>query len=273
MYLTNLADIARSAQLEVTEHAGWRTRGHGQMDTVRTITCHHTAGPDATRNGDDYPSLGVVRDGRPGLDGPLSQYGIGRTGRIHVIAAGLCWHAGASRADDMTNPHAIGLEAENSGSEPWPAAQLRAYRRLCAALVDAFKLTPARVLAHRETCQPIGRKVDPAGIDMDVMRAGVARELVDLRASRDGKPRPPVGPRFTLDRILIAGRGIHGPDVRAVQVELLRRGYRLPAWGADGRYGEESARAVRALQRHKGLPEDGRVGRDTTRAMGGRWAG
>jgi hypothetical protein len=277
MYLTKLADIARSAGLEVVEHAGWQTYGHGDMSDVRTITNHHTAGPPATRDPSDYPSLRTVRSGRPDLDGPLAQLGLGRTGRVHVIAAGLCWHAGQSRHEDFTNPHAVGIEVENDGvGEPYPREQLRALRRLDAALVDAFKLRPADVRAHRETCYPVGRKIDPAGIDMAVLRAGVARELDDLRASRGGGTRPPVAPRFTLDRVLIhdpARATMRGPDVKAVQVELLRRGYRLPEWGADGWYGGESVAAVRTLQRHKGLARDGRVGRDTTVALGGRWTG
>ncbi len=40
------------------------------------------------------PSLGVIRDGRPGLKGPLSQLGLGRDGAYYVIAAGRAQHAG-----------------------------------------------------------------------------------------------------------------------------------------------------------------------------------
>mgnify|MGYP000895692087 CR=1 FL=1 len=49
--LTTLADVARGAGLHVREVAGWQHRGHGEMDDdIRTITCHHTAGPTARRD-------------------------------------------------------------------------------------------------------------------------------------------------------------------------------------------------------------------------------
>ncbi|CAF1082927.1 unnamed protein product, partial [Adineta ricciae] len=43
--LTGLADILRGAGLNVVEVAGWRTRGHGVMSSVKGIVVHHTAGP------------------------------------------------------------------------------------------------------------------------------------------------------------------------------------------------------------------------------------
>ncbi|CAF1248999.1 unnamed protein product [Rotaria sordida] len=74
--LTGLADILRGAGVNVVEVAGWKTRGHGVMSSVKGIIVHHTAGP-ATG---DFPSLAVVRDGTSSLAGPLSQLGLGRTG-------------------------------------------------------------------------------------------------------------------------------------------------------------------------------------------------
>lgn len=176
--LTNLANIARRTGYPVVEVPGWKTRGHGQMSTVQTITCHHTAGPAAG----DYPSLATVRDGRlnpnPALNlpGPLAQLGVGRAGTIYVIAAGLSYHAGFSRETAYTNPHAIGIEGEATGrglDTDWPDIQVDAYARLCAALVDAHDLTVADVRGHKETCSPPGRKVDP-DFDMAAFRHRVA---------------------------------------------------------------------------------------------------
>ena len=174
MWLTDLADVARSTGLPVIEVPGWRTRGHGPMTDVRTIIAHHTAGP-ASGN---YPSLGVVRDGRPGLAGPLAQLGLARDGTVYVIAAGLCWHAGVSRDPSYTNSHAVGIEAEGTGTDPWPARQMDAYARLCRALADHYGLPCSRVLGHKETCAPVGRKVDP-NFDMDAFRKRV-EEVDDM---------------------------------------------------------------------------------------------
>lgn len=98
--------------------------------------------------------------------------------------------------------------------------------------------------------------------------------------SRD-EPREPVKrPLFELDRILIWRPGakardlMRGEDVRAVQRRLIALGFKLPRWGADGSFGEESADATKAAQARFGLrPRDGRVGRDTTKALGGKWTG
>lgn len=173
MWLTDLATVARSTGYPVVELSGWRTRGHGPMVDVRTVICHHTAGA-STGN---YPSLNVVKNGRPGLDGPLAQYGLGRDGTIYVIAAGLCWHAGVSRDPSYTNSHAIGIEAENTGTgQAWPAVQMDAYAALCRALCAHYRLPVSRVLGHKETCAPKGRKSDPS-FDMDAFRARVEDDM------------------------------------------------------------------------------------------------
>lgn len=169
MMLTNLADVVRTSGLPVVEVSGWKTRGHGQMTSVEAIVCHHTAGP-ATG---DYPSLRVVRDGRSGLPGPLSQLGLGRSGTVYVIAAGVCYHAGATFQTWQNNWHAIGIEAEATGTTTWPKVQYDAYVKLCAALRRGYDVPNARVLGHKEVAKPAGRKPDP-NFNMDTFRRQVA---------------------------------------------------------------------------------------------------
>ena len=172
MMLTDLAAAVRASGLPVIEVPGWKTRGHGQMTAVDTIVCHHTAGP-AKGN---YPSLSVVRDGRADLPGPLAQLGLARDGTVYVIAAGVAYHAGVVKESSYDNWHAIGIEAEATGVDPWPEAQLDAYARLCAALCARYRLPVARVLGHKEVCSPSGRKVDP-NFDMPAFRNRVDAAL------------------------------------------------------------------------------------------------
>lgn len=169
MLLTDLADACRSSGLHVVEIQGWRGRGHGQMAAVKTIVCHHTAGPKTG----DTPSLGVVVNGRPDLEGPLAQLYLSRSGVVHVVAAGLAYHAGAVLIPSYGNSCAIGIEAEATGIDPWPEPQWKAYARLCAALVRWYQLAPSRVLGHKEVCSPPGRKIDP-NFDMGAFRGEVA---------------------------------------------------------------------------------------------------
>jgi len=172
-----LAQAARMTDFPVVEVDGWRGRGHGGMDTLEGVVLHHTAGP-ATG---DYPSLRVVRGGRPGLAGPLAQLGLARSGTIFVIAAGLSYHAGASAWAGFTglNRRFLGVEAESTGRGDWTPAQLDAYPRLVAALLHYMRRPAGRAAAHREVARPPGRKIDPVGIDMPAFRARVAEMLAD----------------------------------------------------------------------------------------------
>jgi hypothetical protein len=163
--LTGLANILRGAGVNVVEVAGWKTRGHGVMNSVKGILIHHTAGP-ATG---DYPSLGVVRDGTSGLAGPLAQLGLGRTGTWFVIAAGRSYHAGSTIDDSVYgNGNAIGIEAEGTGLPAtdtghvrWPEVQYQSYVKGVKALQKAYGVATARVIGHKEAAVPKGRKIDP----------------------------------------------------------------------------------------------------------------
>jgi len=176
--LTDLADILRNAGLDVTEVAGWKTRGHGVMTSVKGILCHHTATP-ASASG-DYPSLNVVKDGRSDLAGPLSQLGLGRSGKWYVIAAGRSYHAGKTIDDSIYgNNNAIGIEAEaagnpstNTGHAAWPEVQYQSYVRGVKALQAAYGVPTSRVKGHKEAAVPLGRKPDP-NFSMDEFRANL----------------------------------------------------------------------------------------------------
>jgi hypothetical protein len=174
--VTNLADILRDAGLNVTEVDGWKTRAHGPLTDIRSIICHHTAGP-ATG---DYPSLPVVRDGRPDLPGPLAQLGLGRSGTWFAIAAGLSYHAGVVTDPSLySNQYAIGVEAEGTGLPPddvghshWPEVQWESYVRGVRALKKAFNVPTEYVKGHKEIASPLGRKIDP-NFSMDEFRSAL----------------------------------------------------------------------------------------------------
>lgn len=171
MILLDLADACRKSGLPVEEIDGWRTRGHGQFLGVNSIVCHHTATPKSAVG--NYPSLRIVRDGRSDLPGPLSQLGLGRDGKVYVIAAGVAWHAGATFFPRQDNWHAIGIEAEHDGASPWPMVQHAAYVRLVAALVEHYGIALSNVQGHKEVAKPLGRKIDP-NFDMTDFRRRVS---------------------------------------------------------------------------------------------------
>lgn len=176
---TDLATHLRKWGLKVQEVNGWQTRSSNWSKTFapRGVVVHHTAGPTG---GGNYPSYNTVLNGREGLEGPLSQFGLGRDGTVLLFGAHRANHAGvggprAGIPKDSGNAYLWGIEAENSGLQAWPTVQLQAYYRLCAAL-SAYDKAPfpvSAVMGHKEWAP--GRKVDPGGINMDTFRANVTK--------------------------------------------------------------------------------------------------
>ena len=158
--------------------------------------CHHTASSMTSGN---IPSLRVVTEGRSDVPGPLAQFLLGRDGTVYIITGEGANHAGTGGPvsvirKDMGNYDAWGIEAENNGiGESWPAVQLQAYYRLCAALLALMGTRDvSRVVGHKEYTI---RKIDPNGIDMDQFRnrvasafnVGVNRRHVKLSSLRVGR--------------------------------------------------------------------------------------
>lgn len=256
VWLTDLADVVRAGGgLEVVEVPGWRTRGHGGLTSVDGIVAHHTAGPASG----DYPSGPVLADGRPGLSGPLANLGLARSGRVHVVAAGLAYHAGQVQLTTYGNGRRIGIEAEATGrdgvSSDWPAVQMSAYWRLCAILAVAYHFPASEVLGHKEVCYPRGRKIDPHPVDMASFREQVDRLIPVLQStSRDTTARTIPGPRSQRP---VLSRGNRGSAVRALQQRLDSTGWDVDATGV---FDEQTRRAVMGVQVAAGLVPDIVVG-------------
>lgn len=64
----------------------------------------------------------------------------------------------------------------------------------------------------------------------------------------------------TVPEYHVLRRGAKGDEVQHFQHQLMALGYRLPKYGADGKYGKETADAVRTFQSHCKLYADGIAG-------------
>jgi hypothetical protein len=258
-----MPDVLLKAGLKVALTDAWQMRGHGDVGKIRGILCHHTAGP---RTG-NMPSLNTLVKGRPGLDGPLAQLGLGRDGTFYVVAAGLAYHAGQGSWQGVStgNTSFIGIEAENTGLDndrPWPDVQLDAYRRGVAALLGHLGLPATTCAGHKEFALPHGRKIDPS-FDMSAFRVGVAAILggtapppVLIPASEPAAPGKT--PRATLRR------GATGALVSTLQ--------QLLGVKVDAKFGPITEARVRAVQRELGLVPDGIVGPKTWQKLDARRA-
>lgn len=253
--LTWLPQVLGEAGLKVALVPGWESRGRAEMGVVRGVMCHTTVGP---RQG-NMPSLQVLIDGRPDLQGPLAQLGLGRDGTYYVIAAGRCNHAGAGQWQGITtgNSSFIGIEAENTGrgDEPWPAIQIAAYQRGAAAILRRIGAGPDFCAGHKEYALPAGRKVDP-DLDMNDFRRAISQLL------GAGLPPPELIPAQEI------GKQDPRPTLRrGTTSELVKRVQAAVGAKSDGVFGARTEAAVRDFQRVRGLVPDGIVGPKTWAAM------
>jgi hypothetical protein len=186
---TDLATHLRSWGLKVQEVDGWQTRSSNWSKSFspKGVVCHHTAGPTANGN---YPSYNTVLNGRTGIPGPLSQFGLGRDGTVILFAGHRANHAGVGGPlngipEDSANAYMWGIEAENSGTQPWPTVQLQAYYRLVAALAsyDKAPFKASMAIGHKEWAP--GRKTDPS-FSMATFRENVQKAINTGKPSTGG---------------------------------------------------------------------------------------
>jgi N-acetyl-anhydromuramyl-L-alanine amidase AmpD len=186
---------------------------------------------------------------------------LGRDGTVKVIALGYANHAGtggphAGIPENQGNTYLYGIEAENNGvGERWPAKQLNAYYRLCAALLDYMNISDVeRVFGHKEWTR---RKIDPAGINMNEFRR---RVKVALKAG-------PSVDTLSLSRLK---PGKKNADVVKLKRALRKRGY-YDAPKDTNFYGGVLRDAVKKFQKAqgwKGRDADGIPGAGTLNKLG-----
>jgi hypothetical protein len=162
--------------------AGWEhiCRSSGGLDQMLGIICHHDAiGPQAGE--DTWRSSIPPRFGGNRSDGPVGNGCLDHHGVFRFWAAGAANTAGVGGPmlstrgvvpRDGANRTTFNIEARNNGvGEPWTAAQVKSYPRLCAAILDwANHETPGAALRAGDIWSHalIGpgwtnRKIDPAG--------------------------------------------------------------------------------------------------------------
>lgn len=201
MRLLDLPAWLDAWDLPYTLDPGWRSRGRPFDAPPLVVMGHHTATPLTPANRHlDLPTLRVLREGRPDLDGPLCQVGLGRTGLVTVVASGKANHAGSGRwlglpggrdYDVAVSSRTVGIEAEHPGTvdAPWPVVQMDAYDRLAACLLWGLEQDAEAYCGHREWALPEGRKPDPVRIHLPRQRARIA---VLLRQGPPSRTQPVV---------------------------------------------------------------------------------
>jgi N-acetyl-anhydromuramyl-L-alanine amidase AmpD len=131
----------------------------------------------------------------------------------------------------------------------------------CTMLCQKFGFDPMKITSHYEAAA-LGyasnhgdprhwmRKFDDS---MDAFRARVAVRL----GQAEGEPMSKT----------ILSFGSSGDQVRWLQTDLIRLGYDLGKWGADGKFGSQTAKAVREFQAAYGMPVTGAWSEDDEERM------
>ena len=196
-----LADVLKAQRpaIKVAELPDWQSYGHGDFGRIWGVMVHHTGNARA-----DAMS---IRNGRPDLEGPLSNLHIAQDGTVTVVAAGVCWHAGRGSypgiPTDGANQVLIGIECAwprdtsitpaTQTRERWPDAQIIAMRDSVAAILTRLGHGSSRVIAHKEYAGIAQGKWDPGNLSMDWFRGEVAKAQAGRFVTADTikVPTPP----------------------------------------------------------------------------------
>jgi N-acetyl-anhydromuramyl-L-alanine amidase AmpD len=167
----------------------------------------------------------------------------GRHRSLEVLEAGAGHVVGAHCTGQ--NPEAVGIENEGTyTSVAPPAALYDQLVTLCTDICRAYDLGPDEIYGHRD--------FDATACPGDVLYARLPTLRSDVAARLRGDSWPTVS------------RGATGERVRTVQYLLRQHGQELTV---DGVFGSATETAVRALQRARGLTENGTVDRNTWPAL------
>lgn len=222
-YQTAVVEAFRDHGLHLGFCPGWETRG-SSLFYPQGAVCHHDAIPTRWAT-----PPGMLISGRPDLAGPLCNTALASDGTVWLVAAGRANHAGAGSWRGLVGNSTVwGTEAQNAGTgQEWPDAQIDAYARLHAALVD-FYGWPAgaeMVCRHAEWTWQDHRKIDPWGpwqdghrweLDASHFRALVAQGGTDMPLNADDLFAVGVTVKKCLDDVNVATAA----DVAEVQAEV-----------------------------------------------------
>ncbi|MGC4804846.1 peptidoglycan recognition protein family protein [Micromonospora sp. DT233] len=174
-----LADVLRGAGVTVVEHGNWLGRVAGSSFAPIGVLWHHTAATSSAAN--PHPALNICINGRSDLPGPLCQALVDYHGVFHVISGGRANHAGTSRGSGPIpagdgNTLMVGWEIDYNGvNQEMTSAQYSASVLATAAVLRRLGRDASHARGHRETST--SGKIDPSFINLDSMRADVARQL------------------------------------------------------------------------------------------------
>ncbi|MBM7573415.1 peptidoglycan hydrolase-like protein with peptidoglycan-binding domain [Aquibacillus albus] len=231
-----------------------------KLDEVKFIVSHDTGNPGSTA----YANRNYFANTQPSAS---SHTFIDDQYILEIIPLDeKAYHVRSNVPEDNrrfganANNAAIGVELAFGGSINFSEAYDR-YVWYHAYLLDRFNLEAGTDIVAHSTLDP-SRRTDPQnalhrnGVSWDQFINDV-KQMYDAEFSAEETGESDVlGESVELPLSI----GDEGPFVREIQQDLIRAGFSLPRYGADGTFGEETEGAVMQFQRAHGLTVDGLVG-------------
>lgn len=263
------------------------TPGKRTPDGVREFEFNYPTAKYLKQYLEEYKGVEVLLIGDPNRDIPLKE----RTDK------GNAWGADAWLSVHY-NAYGTGGWNDSNGVEVWvyeskPKESTELAGAVQAALVKAtgrhdrgvkfgnlHELRETKMTAILAECGFMTNKKEAATMKDAAFQKKVARAYADavaefygLKKGSDSKSKGVVPePKSKLKSATawtgqILRKGDNGPLVKSLQNILISRGFSLPKYGADGHFGDETERAVRAAQRATGISVDGVAGPQTYKAI------
>lgn len=221
----------------------YRSRGGKK---ISKITIHHMAGNFSVETcGNIFNRSGVKS----------SNYGIGSDGRIALYVEEK--NRAVTSSSTANDSVAVTIEVANSTSGPdWKVSD-KAYAALIDLCVDICKRNNIKALEYTGnkngnlTRHNMFSSTTCPGPYLQGKFASIAAE-VNSRLNAEVAPQANV-----------LTKGDKGNAVKTLQEKLIKLGYDLGSYGADGSFGGATEKAVKKFQKDHGLKQDGIVGAQT----------
>jgi hypothetical protein len=162
--LLKLKEIWEDLGLTVRAMEGWRDRGRASGNSFEVLGCHHT--------GDAVDIDSTLRNGRPGINGPLCNVALHKNGDVVLVASGRANHFGCA-----TWPNSRSLGVEATGPQKTGAKFPNR---------DAYELLAVGFCMFKGNADP--RKVVKSDVGIPVHLVAAHKE-VGVGAFEDGKFR------------------------------------------------------------------------------------
>ena len=220
---------------------------------IDTITIHHIAGVLTAKQ---IANLTNFTD--PKYEASCN-YAVGNDGSIALIVEekNRSWCT-SSRENDH---RAITIEVSNSATgDPWPVSDkaLEATIELCVDICKRNNIKKINFTGDKTGNLTMHKWFAATGCPGPYLSEKFPYIAEEINKRLGVKPEPtPVDEKRELHL------GDTGEDVKALQKDLIKLGYDLGYWGADGDFGAATDKAVRKFQKEHNLDVDGWVGKNT----------